>query len=167
HLITRMLNETDIHRIRISSVEPGDFSLDWLELWQDKRLCAHLHVPLQSGSARVLQAMRRKYTPTAFLAMIDAARCAIDNLAVTTDVITGFPGETQGDFEDGFRLIESCEFDGMHVFPYSRRPGTAAAALGDTVSEADKKQRAAQLREIGEAGRRRHIDRNLGHRHEV
>jgi threonylcarbamoyladenosine tRNA methylthiotransferase MtaB len=166
-LIERLLAETSVHRLRISSVEPGDFNVEWLRLWKNPRLCRHLHVPLQAGSDGALQRMRRKYNAAEYLAMLDEVRRAIPDMAITTDLITGFPGESEAEFEEGLSFVDRCRFDGMHVFPYSRRPGTAAASLPDHVAEPVKKRRAKILRNRAELAGKAHVERNLGLIHEV
>jgi threonylcarbamoyladenosine tRNA methylthiotransferase MtaB len=166
-LLGRLLTETEVHRLRVSSVEPGDFNLEWLKLWVNPRLCRHLHVPLQAGSDGVLRRMRRRYDTAAFLEMIRACRLAVPGMAITTDVITGFPGETDAEFDEGVACIDRCRFDGMHVFPYSRRPGTGAAHLPDHVPEPVKKERGAILRHRAEEARRAHVTRHVGDTQEV
>jgi threonylcarbamoyladenosine tRNA methylthiotransferase MtaB len=166
-LLTQILHRTRIHRIRISSVEPGDFNSTWIDLWSDTRLCPHLHVPLQSGNDSVLERMRRRYDREEYRAMVDQCRDRIPGLTVTTDIITGFPGETDEEFSDGLAFVNEIDFDGMHVFRYSRRPGTAAAAMSDTVNETEKKRRAALLGDLSEAFKEAHVRRHLGTEHEV
>jgi len=166
-LLELVLRRTEAHRLRVSSVEPGDFNPDWLHLWADRRLCRHLHIPLQSGSDGVLKRMRRKYGTTEYMDMTEACRRTVPDLAVTTDVITGFPGETEEEFEEGLAFIDGCGFNGLHVFPYSRRPGTAAAHLPNHVDEAQKKERGAVLRALGKAAKDAHVTRNLGTMREV
>ncbi len=161
-LLERILQETSILRVRVSSVEPGDFDTKWLSLWRDPRLCRHLHVPLQAGSDSVLVRMRRKYSTGQYLEMVRAIREEIPGVAVTTDVITGFPGESDKDFEDGMAFIEGCDFDGIHVFPYSQRSGTAAARLDSQVPEPVKKMRSSELRNLAERSREKHVMRFLG-----
>lgn len=166
-LLRLLLENTDAHRFRVSSLEPGDFKLDWLDLWGDHRLCRHLHVPLQAGSDTVLARMRRRYGADQFLATVQACRRQVPGIAITTDVITGFPGETEEEFGQGLRFMERCRFDGMHVFPYSRRSGTAAAAMPDSVPDPVRKTRAALLRAIGEQAKAHHVARSLGAVEEV
>lgn len=161
-LVRRVLDETDAQRIRISSLEPGDFDETWLDLWQDSRLCRHLHVPLQAGSAGVLARMERKYSPDEFAAMVAACRAAIPGITVTTDVMTGFPGETDEEFDEGHRFIQAIQFDGMHVFKYSRRSGTRAARVADQVPEDVKAERSRVLREEAAAGVERLLLRHRG-----
>lgn len=166
-LLEMLLAATRLYRVRVSSVEPGDFKLRWLDLWSGPRLCRHLHIPLQSGSDSVLARMRRRYDSSQFFKMIDACRRHIPGLAITTDVITGFPGETDSEFAAGLSFIEECEFDGLHVFPYSPRPGTAAAHLPNHVDDYVKKDRAATLRSLAESRKRAHIARKIGDQVEV
>jgi threonylcarbamoyladenosine tRNA methylthiotransferase MtaB len=161
-LLRRILDETDVPRVRVSSLEPGDFKEEWLALWDSGRLCRHLHVPLQAGSAGVLQRMERKYTPQGFEAMVRACRLAIPGVTVTTDVMVGFPGETEAEFDEGCHFIRAVGFDGMHVFTYSRRSGTRAARMPDQVDERVKDLRSRVLREEARAGMERLIRRHAG-----
>jgi threonylcarbamoyladenosine tRNA methylthiotransferase MtaB len=161
-LLEETLGRTQVKRLRVSSVEPGDFDTAWLKLWESPRLCRHLHVPLQAGNGGVLERMDRKYTPEQFAEMLAECRSVIPGLTITTDVITGFPGETDQEFEDGLRFIREQRFDGMHVFKYSRRSGTKAAHLPDQVSEALKAQRGHLLREEAMVGVSRLLDRHRG-----
>jgi threonylcarbamoyladenosine tRNA methylthiotransferase MtaB len=161
-LLRCLLEGSEVQRIRVSSLEPGDFQEHWLELWDTPRLCRHLHVPLQAGSAGVLQRMDRSYTPQRFADMVATCRSAIPGLTVTTDIITGFPGETQEEFEDGFAFIRAMSFDGMHVFKYSRRSGTRAAHMPGQVPEKVKSERSALLRQEALAGASRLAARHRG-----
>lgn len=161
-LLQRILDSTHVHRIRISSLEPGDFKPGWLSLWPNPRLCRHLHMPLQAGSDSVLMRMRRKYGTAQFLEMLEECQYKIPGLTVTTDVMVGFPGETDEEFEEGRSFIERCRFDGLHVFQYSVRPGTAAAKLPDQVPEDVKKDRSAILRHLAEEGKRSKVRRSIG-----
>ena len=134
-LIARVLAETAIERIRISSLQPQEVTQELVELWHDKRLCRHFHLSLQSGSDTILGRMRRRYTTAGYRAAVDLIRENIPGAAITTDVIAGFPGETGPEFEDSFAFIESMGFARLHIFPYSPRPGTAAAAMPDHVDD--------------------------------
>ncbi len=145
HLIAAVLAESDTPRLRLSSLEPWDLDPEFFALWQDSRLCRHLHLPLQAGSAGVLRRMARKTTPESFARLVEAARLAIPQVAITTDVIVGFPGESQAEFAEGRAFIEEMQFAGGHVFSYSPRPGTAAARMPNPVPAAIKKQRSAEL----------------------
>ncbi len=144
-LIKTVLAETDMPRLRLSSLEPWDLDADFFSLWQDRRLCRHLHLPLQAGSPTVLRRMARKTTPESFTALVQAARQAVPGVAITTDVIVGFPGETEAEFAEGKALIESLNFAGGHVFSYSARAGTAAARMPGQVAQKVRKQRSAEL----------------------
>ena len=144
-LVRRLLEQTDIPRIRISSLQPQDISDELLELWSDSRLCPHFHVPLQSGSDAVLERMRRRYTSSEFLGTVDRIRSSVQDVAVTADVIVGFPGETDDDFRHTVDVCVESEPASVHVFPYSIRPGTSAAYLGEQVDPETKTARAAEL----------------------
>jgi threonylcarbamoyladenosine tRNA methylthiotransferase MtaB len=163
-LLALVLAETDAARVRVSSLEPGDFHEDWLALWADPRLCRHFHVPLQSGSAGVLQRMERKYSPEAFARMVEACRSTIPGVTITTDVMVGFPGETDAEFDEGYHFVRQIAFDGMHVFKYSQRSGTRAARLPDQVGEEAKTERSRLLREEALAGVLRLLTRHEGTR---
>ncbi len=145
-LVAAVLHSGAATRLRLSSLEPWDLDADFFSLWQDPRLCRHLHLPLQSGCAATLWRMARKTSPAAFAALVEAARAAIPGVAVTTDVIVGFPGESETEFEESLRFVEAMDFAAGHVFAYSPRPGTAAARLPAQVPAAERKARSAQMR---------------------
>jgi threonylcarbamoyladenosine tRNA methylthiotransferase MtaB len=127
-LVRRLLDETPVERLRLSSVEPMDFSDDLLALMASSdRIAKHVHAPLQSGSDTVLRRMHRKYRPRHYADRIAKARALMPECAVGADVMTGFPGETDEEFEDSRAFIESLPFTYLHVFTYSERPGTPAA----------------------------------------
>lgn len=127
-LVWRLLDETPVERLRLSSVEPMDFSDDLLNLMASSpRIARHVHAPLQSGSDTVLRRMHRKYRPRHYADRILKARALMPECAVGADVMTGFPGETDAEFEDSRAFIESLPFTYLHVFTYSERPGTPAA----------------------------------------
>jgi threonylcarbamoyladenosine tRNA methylthiotransferase MtaB len=146
HLVEAVLDSLGEARLRLSSLEPWDLDADFFSLWQDPRLCRHLHLPLQSGSAATLRRMARKTSPESFAALVAAARGAIPNIAITTDVIVGFPGETSSEYEETLAFVRSMGFAGGHVFTYSARPGTAAALMPGQVPHALRKERNAQMR---------------------
>jgi threonylcarbamoyladenosine tRNA methylthiotransferase MtaB len=147
-LLRRILDETPVARLRLSSVEPMDFSDDLLRLMADSpRIAAHVHAPLQSGSGAVLRRMRRKYRPLHYEDRIRRAREWMPLAAIGADVMTGFPGETEAEFEDSRRFIESLPFTYLHVFTYSERPGTEAAAHAQ-VPMPVRKQRTRILRDL-------------------
>ena len=161
-LLRTILEETEVQRVRVSSLEPGDFKEEWLALWSNPRLCRHLHVPLQSGSESVLRRMERKYSPANFAAMVATCRAAVPAMTITTDVMVGFPGETDEEFDEGYHFIREMRFDGMHVFKYSRRPGTRAARMPDHVAEACKNERSRILRQEAAMGVERLVARHAG-----
>jgi threonylcarbamoyladenosine tRNA methylthiotransferase MtaB len=148
NLVKAVLQNTVVPRLRLSSLEPWDLDEKFFSLWEDKRLCRHLHLPLQSGCAATLRRMGRKVTPGSFARLVTAARAVIPELAVTTDVITGFPGETEAEFAESAAFIEMMYFAGGHVFSFSPRPRTAAACMPDQIPFAQRKARNAHLREI-------------------
>jgi len=147
-LIQAILEQTNTPRLRLSSLEPWDLDEEFFELWQDSRLCRHLHLPLQSGSAGTLRRMARKTTPESFAGLVQAARRAIPGAAITTDVITGFPGETELEFSESLAFVQALNFAGGHVFTYSARSGTAAARMPDQVPSAVRKERNARMRSV-------------------
>ena len=147
-LIEFLLKETDIPRIRLSSLESWNLSDRFLRLWENRRMCPHFHLPLQSGSDSVLKRMARRTTLREFRSLVETALSVNPDFAITTDVIAGFPGETDEEFAETLSFIESLRFAGGHVFPYSPRPGTAAARMKDQVPKAIQKQRAKQLRDL-------------------
>lgn len=166
-LIASILRIDTLPRLRVSSLEPWDLDEDFFTLWQDKRLCRHLHLPLQSGSASVLRRMARKITPQRFAELVSAARDRIPQVAVTTDLIAGFPGETEQEFQEGLAFVEQMEFSGAHVFTYSARQGTAAARMPGQVHNYLRKERSAILREVTDQSARRYQEQFLGQEVEV
>lgn len=147
-LIRRLLAETPIERLRLSSVEPMDWSDDLLGLVASSpRIAKHVHAPLQSGSDRVLRRMHRKYRPKHYEDRIRKARDWMPDAAIGADVMTGFPGETDAEFEETRAFIENLPFTYLHVFTYSERPGTPAAAA-DQVPMEIRRERNRILREL-------------------
>ena len=140
-LVEHILGESEVQRLRLSSLEPRDVTPELLNLWGDSRLCPHIHLPLQSGCNTVLQRMGRAYDTADYERAAALAREAIPNLALTADVMVGFPGESEEEFEASYRFCERMGFAAMHVFPYSARPGTRAARMGDRVGDSEKKRR--------------------------
>lgn len=149
-LITALLHETEIARIRVSSLEPEDFRLEWLELWENPRMCRHLHLPMQSGSDAILRRMARRYNSTRYATIINEAKRNVPGIAISTDIITGFPGETDEDFERTYLLARQLHFAKTHVFRFSPRQGTAAARMKGHIKEEIKKARSARLLELNE-----------------
>lgn len=149
-LVQALLRETDMPRLRLSSLEPWDLAPDFFALWENPRLCRHLHLPLQSGCDATLKRMRRNTCQAAFRALVEAARAAIPSLRITTDVIVGFPGETEAEFAESERFIGEMNFGGLHVFRYSSRPGTPASRMKGQISNKVKKARSARLLTLSE-----------------
>src|SRR5947207_5275786 len=144
-LIAALLRETGIPRIRVSSLEPEDFRLEWLELWENTRMCRHLHLPMQSGSDTILRRMARRYNSTRYATIVKTARQAVPGIAISTDIITGFPGETDSDFEQTYEVAKELHFAKSHVFRFSARQGTAAARMRGQIKDEVKKARSHRL----------------------
>lgn len=149
-LTAAILARTGIPRLRLSSLEPWELADGFFELWRrwPGRLCPHLHLPLQAGTDAQLRRMARRCTVDSFRKLVADARAAIPDLTITTDLIVGFPGETQADFEEGLRFVAEMRFAHAHIFPFSARAGTAAASFDRQVNKALKKERAQRLRQI-------------------
>lgn len=162
YLVEAILRDTDVPRLRLSSLEPWDLDASFFDLWAERRLCRHLHLPLQSGCAATLRRMARKCTPTAFKALLTAARAAIPNIAITTDIIVGFPGETEAEFAESLDFVRYAGFSAGHVFTYSARPGTAAARMSDQVPFQLRKERNARMRKVLEESAVTYQERFLG-----
>lgn len=161
-LVQAILTDTDIPRLRLSSLEPWDLSPDFFDLWQNPRLCRHFHLPLQSGCDATLKRMLRRTNQRQFSALVVAARERIPNLSITTDVIVGFPGETDEEFTISEIFIQEMKFAGMHVFRYSKRPGTAASRMRGHIAEAVKKQRSTRLIALSEQAERQFAETITG-----
>ena len=150
-LIRRILDDTGVERLRISSIEPMDVNQDLVELFASTdRLAQHFHMPLQSGSDRILAAMHRWYRAEHYARRVELAHERLPHVAIGADVIAGFPGESEGDHAATLAFIEALPFTYLHVFSYSKRPGTKAASLSTQVPGAVIKRRARELRALGE-----------------
>jgi threonylcarbamoyladenosine tRNA methylthiotransferase MtaB len=148
-LLQRILEETRVERLRLSSVEPMDWTDELLELVAgERRIAKHVHAPLQSGSDRILRRMHRRYRSSHYADRILQAHDLMPGAAFGADVMAGFPGETDSDFEQTRRLIEQLPFTYLHVFTFSARPGTPAAALPEQVPASVKRERSRILREL-------------------
>jgi threonylcarbamoyladenosine tRNA methylthiotransferase MtaB len=147
-LVSAILRETRFPRLRLSSIEPWDLTPDLLHLWENPRLCRHLHLPLQSGCDATLLRMNRRYTTAHYRDLLRNARAAIPDLAATTDVIVGFPGEDEREFEASAEFVAEMGFARVHVFPFSARPGTAAAAMPEQIPPHIKETRGERMRAI-------------------
>ena len=147
-LIRRVLAETSIDRLRVSSLQAQEITHELLELWDDPRLCPHFHIPLQSGSDTILRSMRRRYDTARFAETVELVRKKIPDAGITTDTIVGFPGEGAREFAESYSFAMSVGFSDMHVFPYSIRPGTSAAHLDGQVEVIKKRERTGEMLEL-------------------
>jgi threonylcarbamoyladenosine tRNA methylthiotransferase MtaB len=163
-LVRRILAETRVERLRLSSIEPWDLPEQALQLWRDPRLCRHLHLPLQSGCDATLRRMGRRYDTAEFADLVQAARTAVPGLAVTSDLIVGFPGETEVEFAQTLAFVEKMAFARLHVFPYSVRQGTPAAAMPGQVPHQVKVGRARAMRQVAAASDRAFRQQFIGER---
>ena len=149
-LVAAIAAQDEVRRIRLSSIEPATVEREIVDLMaKNQRICRYLHLPLQSGDVEMLRAMRRRYTPEAYAEVVRHAQRLMPDLGLGTDVITGFPGESDAAFANTRRMIEELPFNNLHVFPYSERPGTDAAKMGASVPPAVRKARANELIQIG------------------
>ncbi len=149
-LIKRVLQDYPGLRIRLSSIEPWDLSDELLGLWESPNLCRHLHIPMQSGSAKILKRMARRTTPEEFFDLVSKAQNLIPGIAITTDVILGFPGETEEDFEETIAMIRKLKLAGGHAFTFSAMAGTPAEKFAEQVSYTVKKLRNHICRQVFE-----------------
>lgn len=153
HELLRRVNDVDgISRIRFLTSHPKDLSDELiLTMKECKKVCEHIHLPIQAGSNRILSKMNRKYTREHYISLIEKLRDAIPNIAITTDIIVGFPGETEEDFLDTLNLVKEVEFDSAYTFMYSKRKGTPAAEMPDQVDDEIKKDRLNRLMQVQDA----------------
>jgi tRNA-2-methylthio-N6-dimethylallyladenosine synthase len=157
-----------LERVRFTSPHPRDFTHDVIDaMATTPNVCPHLHMPLQSGSDTVLKAMRRSYRRDRYLGIIDRVRTALPGAAITTDIIVGFPGETEADFEATLEVVERVGYDGAFTFNYSPRRGTEAATLSDQVPHAVKRERMQRLVEAVQRRARERAQRFVGRTMEV
>ncbi|RME49967.1 MAG: tRNA (N(6)-L-threonylcarbamoyladenosine(37)-C(2))-methylthiotransferase MtaB, partial [Caldilineae bacterium] len=163
-LTAAILAETDIPRLRLSSLEPWELAEGFFDLWAlwPQRLCPHLHLPLQAGADKLLRRMARRCTVESFRQLVAEARAAIPDLILTTDLIVGFPGESDADFEEGLAFVEEMRFAHAHIFPFSPRVGTAAASFSGQVPKQVKKERSRRMHAVVERTGRAERARFLG-----
>lgn len=166
-LVEAVLTHTDVPRLRLSSVEPWDLDETFFRLWENPRLCRQLHLPLQAGCDATLRRMGRPITTERYAMLAEAARAAIPDLALTTDVMVGFPGEDEAAFAESLAFVERMGFARLHVFPFSPRPGTPAARLPDQVPVPVRRERARRMREVGERLAETFQQRFVGRKMEV
>ena len=162
NLIAALLAETTIRRVRVSSLEPEDFKLEWLALWKNPRMCRHLHLPVQSGADTILRRMARRYLSGRYREIIQTAREMMPEMALTTDIITGFPGETDAESEESYRFAEEMRFAKAHVFRFSARNGTAAARMRNQIADPVKKARSERFLALNAAHGRAFREQFLG-----
>ncbi|MFI3120012.1 MAG: tRNA (N(6)-L-threonylcarbamoyladenosine(37)-C(2))-methylthiotransferase MtaB [Methylococcaceae bacterium] len=162
-LIKAILAKTDMPRLRLGSLEPWELPDDFFELFDNPRLMPHLHLPLQSGSDTVLRRMARRCKTEEFAAIVNRLRAQIPHFNVTTDIIVGFPGETEQEWQESFNFIKQTGFGHIHIFTYSSRAGTKAAGLPGQLGNDLKKQRSKQLHELAETMKLKFFEDNVGH----
>lgn len=166
--VKTVLEVPGVQRLRLGSLESVEVEPRLLTLMQeDARFCRHLHLPLQSGCDKTLQAMHRPYTTAKFKTLLADIKTKVPDIAITTDVIVGFPGETEADFETTCKFAESCGFSKMHIFPFSARKGTPAEKFAGAVTEAVKKERADILGRIDETMHKTFLQAMVGQNAEV
>jgi len=163
-LINAILHNTDVPRLRLSSLEPWDLSVEFFSLWMDSRLMPHLHLPLQAGSDSTLKRMRRNTTTSSFRELVLSAREMIPDVAITTDIIAGFPGETDEEFAQTLDFVNEMNFAGGHVFTYSPRPGTGAAKMKGQVKPEIRKKRNHILHDALEESAKSYREKFIGQR---
>ncbi len=166
-LLHQLAKVDGIERIRLSSVEPTDITDQMIDLFsRERKLCPHLHIPLQSGEDELLRRMNRRYRTEEYRQLVARLRRAVPEIAITTDVIVGFPGESEQQFERLYSFVEEMAFSRLHVFRYSARQGTPAAKYADPVTKAVQEERSERLRHLGErmalAYHQRFVGQSLG-----
>ncbi len=167
-LAERVLAETEVRRLRFLTSHPRDVNAAVFDLMaREKRFCSHIHLPVQAGSDRILAAMNRGYTRDTYLDKLREARAIVPDLAVTTDIIVGFPSETEEEFRQTLDLVREARFDAAFTFQYSPRAGTAAHEMPDDVSAGEKKERLLALNALVQEERRIILSAQLGRRTEI
>ena len=162
-LVERLVNLENIHSLRISSIEESEIDDKLIDLVTNNRVLAkHLHIPLQSGSDTVLKRMNRKYTCDEFLTKLQKIRKELPDVALTTDVIVGFPGETDDEFNETVEFIKKCDFNMLHVFPFSAREGTGAYLMKNQIDPRIKKQRVQVLLDLSNELWNKYVDKFIG-----
>jgi len=161
-LVQCILSSTGIERLRLSSLQPSEISPEFLALWQDERLCRHFHLALQSGSETVLQRMRRSYSLDQYQRTVNLIKEKIPKVAITTDIMVGFPGESAEEFEQSYSFCRQAGFANIHVFPFSPRPETAAATMPEQIKDKIKQERNQRMLELSRSSRRSFCEQFLG-----
>jgi threonylcarbamoyladenosine tRNA methylthiotransferase MtaB len=163
-LVERVLAEGGAPRLRLTSIAPWELDDRLLDLFADPHLCRHLHLSLQSGCSATLRRMRRPYTAESYGALLEKIRERVPGVAITTDVLVGFPGETEAEMAENLATVSALGFAKVHVFPFSPRPGTAAEAMPGQVSPAEKKERTARMMDVAARAEREFLERQVGRR---
>ena len=166
-LIQTILDKTSIPRLRLGSLEPWELPDNFFDLFKNPRLMPHLHLPLQSGSDSVLRRMARRCKTEEFANIVKQARLQIKNFNITTDIIVGFPGETEQEWEESFNFIKSIGFGHIHIFTYSSRVGTKAASLPEQLTNEIKKQRSKELHKLAETMKQQFVQDNISQQYAV
>jgi threonylcarbamoyladenosine tRNA methylthiotransferase MtaB len=166
-LLQQILAHTDMPRIRLASVEPWDLESNFFELFDNPRLLPHMHLPIQSGCDTVLRRMARRCKTAEFARLVEQARDAVPLFNVTTDLITGFPGETDDEWRQTMDFVASVGFGHMHIFPFSARAGTKAARLPEQLGGAIKKARSREMHALAAELKQRELARHIGSEVEV
>jgi threonylcarbamoyladenosine tRNA methylthiotransferase MtaB len=161
-LVQGILQSTGIERLRLSSLQPSEISSEFLALWQGERLCQHFHLALQSGSETVLQRMRRSYSLDQYQRTVNLIKEKIPDVAITTDIMVGFPGESDEEFEQSYSFCQQAGFANIHVFPFSPRPETAAVGMPEQIKDKFKQERNQQMLELSRSSRHRFCEQFLG-----
>lgn len=161
-LVKALLNDTDIPRIRFASVEPWDLSDGFIDLFSNPRVQPHMHLPLQSGSDTVLRRMARRCKTADFAALTSSLRSRVPHFNITTDIIAGFPGETEAEWQESMAFIETQQFGHIHAFTYSEREGTKAAGLPDSVEMSVRQMRSRELHTLGESLKLAQLQASVG-----
>ena len=161
-LVQHILYDTGIERLRLSSLQPSEISSEFLALWQDERLCRHFHLALQSGSETVLQRMRRSYSLDQYHRTVNLIKEMIPEVAITTDIMVGFPGESDEEFEQSYSFCQQAGFANIHVFPFSLRLETAAARMPEQIKDKVKQERNQRMLELSRSSWRRFCEQFLG-----
>jgi len=166
-LIQAILNNTTIPRIRLASIEPWDLHEKFFSLFTNKRLMPHIHLPLQSGCNSVLKRMARRCKTDDFKCIVNSARNQIENFNITTDIIVGFPGETDEEWEKSLKFIKEIGFSHIHIFAYSAREGTKASTFPNQIENSTKKERSKRLHKLTKLMRKNILNNEIGKEYSV
>src|SRR5690625_2368504 len=164
HLLWDLDHVEGLHRVRISSIEASQITDEMMDVLQaSDKMCRHLHVPIQSGDDTILKKMRRKYTVAEYVEKVKELKKTMPGVALTTDVIVGFPGETEEMFQNTKKIIKQLEFAELHVFPYSKRSGTPASRMDEQVDPAVKERRVQELIALSNELHKTYANQFIGH----